>query len=218
MAVGFIGMPPVLGRQFNAREAGCEVLTKRPKARGLSMSFNSATECRASLSWKVDSQTIAGLAAAFSVLFGAVHDANATGLVKGRLAECRADQNCISTTSIRNATKFGPPWTYLPQTGSKTEAWAALRDAVLKQPYASLVEDTGSYMRAEFPGFPKGIDDVEFLLLPEDGVVGYRSCSREVIYVYPLTQPISDFGKNRARLDQIRSELGWEQLGGDDSF
>ena len=74
------------------------------------------------------------------------------------------------------------------------------------------------YLRAEFPAtgldgiLNKGnVDDVEFKLIPDEGLVTYRSASREVFYLYPLQRPV-DIGNNKKRLERIRLDLGWEEL------
>jgi len=126
-------------------------------------------------------------------------NSSAVGLQNGKLPECQADHNCVSSTSIRNPSKFSPPWTYLSQTSNPSSAWKTLLAELETRSDATIVTANDRYIHATFPSRPKGIDDVEFVLLPDDDLVAYKSNSREVIYVYPLTQPIGDFGNNKKR-------------------
>lgn len=137
------------------------------------------------------------------------------GLVDGRLQKCRGDDPCVSTTSVGNPTKFGAPWSYTTQTDDGDVAWESLKQAVAKNSDGGTIvdisEDPSSstyYLRAEFPSFIRGIDDVEFKLMKKDKLVLYRSSAREPIYVYPIQAPINS-NKNRTRLADIRDALGW---------
>lgn len=161
-------------------------------------------------------------AALVSMMACGVHDAGAHGLENGRLAKCRGDAPCISTTSVGNPSKFGPPWSYQPETDDPAVAWDSLKRAITSNADGgAIVESVDGpkeyYLRAEFPSTWRGIDDVEFRLLQSDSLVTYRSASREAIFIYPLQTPIN-FNKNKKRLEDIRSALGWEEFSGNELY
>lgn len=166
-----------------------------------------------------------GVALAAAVAAIAVSGSDAAhsyGLAKGRLEKCRGDIPCVSTTSVGNPSKFGPPWSYQPQTDDADLAWAALKKAVAEnRDKGSIVEAVDGpeeyYLRAEFPSSFKGTDDLEFRLLKKDAIVTYRSASREAIFIYPLQTPINT-DKNKTRLLDIRQALGWEEFDGFNVF
>jgi hypothetical protein len=126
---------------------------------------------------KVGSPLLLGVAAAAAaaVFLTASSGASAYGLTSaGRVEKCRGDEACISTSSVSNPSKFGPPWTFEPQTSDPEEAWAALKNAVERNPdLGRIVECLNGpsvfYLRAEFPSFPKGIEYVVCNLRPRAG-------------------------------------------------
>ena len=79
---------------------------------------------------------------------------------------------------------------------SATVAWARLRSVIEARPDASLVADQGHYLHAEFRSRLMGfVDDLECLLDAERSVIHVRSAAR---------LGHSDFGVNRARLEELR--------------
>ena len=108
------------------------------------------------------------------------------GVREGRLAQCKRTPNCVSSQANPSDLEH-----YIaPIHGSM----AAVREAVLAMPRTAIVEETESYLYAEFrTRLLRYVDDVEFF---SDGrVIHVRSCSR-------LGR--RDFGVNRRRVEELR--------------
>jgi uncharacterized protein (DUF1499 family) len=135
-----------------------------------------------------------------------------------RLSGIAATENGVSTSAVKNPSRFSPPWTYLTETSDGAKAWQSLTRAIQQvDPDLQIVERTDKYMHCVAPTkFPVGLDsfdDLEFLLRADDNVVLYRSASRVAIFVYPIQQPVSDRNSNLQRLEKIRDILGWDEMG-----
>jgi uncharacterized protein (DUF1499 family) len=108
------------------------------------------------------------------------------------LSPCPASPNCVSSQAT-DAEHSTEPLRY---TGDSTLAWERLKSALGSESRLSIVEDTGSYLHAEARSLIfRFVDDIEFVLDPESGVIQVRSASR-VGY--------SDFGVNRRRVERVR--------------
>ena len=118
------------------------------------------------------------------------------GVVAGRLADCPDSPNCVCTDAEDPAHRVAE----LPLAMAPGEAWIAIRTVVQALPRTRIVKRTSDYLHAEcrskWFGF---VDDLELHLRNAHGpVLAVRSASR-IGY--------SDFGVNRARVEQLRSDL-----------
>lgn len=135
-----------------------------------------------------------------------------------RVAGCTADEACIATSAVSNPSKYGPPWrpSNSGEASEPDRAWRAVVSAVIDEPSLTIADQDGvrRYLRATAPAQVAGVDgtdDVEFIL--RDGVLLYRSATRQSVYLYPLQQPVANQESHRQRLSSIRRRLGWEEAG-----
>lgn len=114
----------------------------------------------------------------------------------GRLTACPASPNCVSSDAPRDDPHHIGP---LAVGGDPAGAWQALIDHLQGQYAYTIVERRDDYLRAEArTRLLRFVDDVEFHLRPDEGVIAMRSASR-IGY--------SDLGANRRRLEAVRSAL-----------
>mmetsp|Transcript_2927 Transcript_2927/g.4416 ORF Transcript_2927/g.4416 Transcript_2927/m.4416 type:complete len:121 (-) Transcript_2927:6-368(-) len=57
---------------------------------------------------------------------------------------------------------------------------------------------------------PDGFDDTEFLLKPKEGLVLFKTQSRQTVNLGPII--VSDGNSARNRLETLRNRLGWPEL------
>lgn len=121
------------------------------------------------------------------------------GVHNMQLAPCPASPNCVSTQTDQ-ADKLMSP---LKFTGSPEKAFEALQTVVSARPRTKIVEKQENYIHAECrSALFRFVDDVEFLLDSEQGVIHFRSASR-VGY--------SDLGVNRKRMEEISAAFASAQ-------
>ncbi|KAH7429523.1 hypothetical protein KP509_09G053800 [Ceratopteris richardii] len=131
------------------------------------------------------------------------------GLLNGKIRPCPSDvnPNCISTSSM-NA-KYALPLVIPPEsTETATRKLISAIETTQGNPKVTNMEDTptGRFLQIEVDGL-FGRDVIEFLV--KNDVVTYRSLAMKVLYVYPFTTPISDFGTQEKHMKAIEEELGW---------
>lgn len=117
------------------------------------------------------------------------------GVKDGQLAPCPNSPNCVSSQSLDEAHRVKP----LPLSMPAAQAIDMLQQVLAEVPRIRVVTVRDGYLHAEATSRLIGfVDDVEFLVDEDVGVIHVRSASR-VGY--------SDLGVNRARVEQIRSAL-----------
>lgn len=119
------------------------------------------------------------------------------GASNGRLAPVvNRPNNVSSQASVDDRVHYVAPFQFA---GDAVEAFQKLVQLVQAQPRARVVLRDGQYLRAEFStpllGF---VDDVEFLLAPEQAMIHVRSAAR---------LGYSDFGVNRKRVEALRGQF-----------
>ena len=117
------------------------------------------------------------------------------------LTPCPASPNCVSSDA-QGIVHGIPP---LQLTVEGAVAWSALVKLLEEdQSITVITHQKNDYLRAEartaFFGF---VDDVEFKARPDDNEIAMRSASRI---------GISDLGKNRRRLESLRSALADQEI------
>lgn len=137
--------------------------------------------------------------------------------------------NCVATSSTTKVAAYSPPWTFTcePDQAFQTllkilkdneESNLGIR-VTLADPQQLVIKATA--VRLAF------VDEMEFVIRPEDNVVVMRSGERTKGAGDGSTNPTkssnSDFGANKARLEKMRKKSGgvfgvMGDLGGGDSY
>lgn len=108
---------------------------------------------------------------------------------------CPDSPNCVSSDAQDDKHQIAPLTFSLPE----AEAWQLLQEQVAKLPRTVIVADKPGYLHAECHSALFGfVDDLEFYLRAEQGLIAVRSAARTGYY---------DFGVNRRRVEELRVAL-----------
>jgi uncharacterized protein (DUF1499 family) len=121
--------------------------------------------------------------------------AGEVGVKDGRLRACPASPNCVCSFDTDDQHAIAP----LAAGDDPAGAFERLRTLLQSMSGVRIVTDEGDYLHAEFTTpLLRFVDDIEFLLDANAGLIHARSASRV---------GHSDFGTNRKRVEQLRKQL-----------
>jgi uncharacterized protein (DUF1499 family) len=107
------------------------------------------------------------------------------------LKPCPSSPNCVSSLAEDAKHRVDP----FPMSGTTTETLSLLAKAIETFPRATLRQQGGLYLKAEFRTSFGFVDDLEFLVDEVKGLVQVRSASRTGYW---------DLGVNRRRIEALR--------------
>lgn len=117
------------------------------------------------------------------------------GVVDGRLRPCPASPNCVCSQETDAGHSIAP----LKMSEDAAGSWKRLQQIIAGLPRTRIISVDERYLHVEMTSaFFRFVDDVEFLLDPEAGVIHVRSASR---------LGYSDLGVNRKRIEGIRASF-----------
>ncbi len=116
---------------------------------------------------------------------------NNLGVRDSGLAACPSSPNCVSSQAVDELHRIAP----LAFSGDPDAAFARLKLVLGRRADTRIVDEKVGYLRVELRT-TLFVDDGEFLLDREGGVIHVRSASR---------LGYSDLGKNRKRMEEIRN-------------
>ncbi len=124
---------------------------------------------------------------------------NKLGVTEGHLQACGEKPNCVSSTADPASDFYIEPIQDQNIEGTWDDLNMLLQDLIKDKKSFQILKQKANYIHmiaiSKIFGF---VDDVEFHLVPDEGIIEIRSQSR-VGY--------SDMGANRKRLQKIRSQL-----------
>ena len=134
------------------------------------------------------------LPATFAIISLVSRGQTPPGILDGKLAVCPSSPNCVCSEHPSDKSDIEP----LTYSGDASVAWTALKDAI-EATDGTLEKDEDGYLWASYRSrIFRFIDDVECRLDADSNTIHIRSAARS---------GYSDFGVNRKRVEQIRSEF-----------
>ena len=117
------------------------------------------------------------------------------GINNSKLATCPASPNCVSSDAADADHHIEP----FHLAGSPVEVWQMTKTLVAALPRTKIITAENNYLHAECRSALFGfVDDFELHLRPGEKMMAVRSAAR---------LGYADFGVNRKRVEQLRSEL-----------
>ena len=115
--------------------------------------------------------------------------------VTERLSPCPDSPNCVSSQADDEQHAIDP----IVFSGDPSRAWSQLKATLQLQKRTTVIEEGNFYLHAEVRSLVfRFVDDIEFILVPEQSLIHVRSASRT---------GYSDFGVNRRRVEAIRQSF-----------
>ena len=108
------------------------------------------------------------------------------------LAPCRRWRNCVCSRRDASRVHRVEPFVIL---GNPEAVIRRLRSLLEDLPRTEIVTETADYLHALCRSLRGFIDDVEFRLCPDEGVIHVRSAARSGLH---------DLGVNRRRVERLR--------------
>ena len=123
--------------------------------------------------------------------------ADGLGVDNGNLAPCPDKPNCVSTQAdAADAEHYMPP---IEVEAGSSLSTAQVRDLIEARARTKIISQTDTYIHAEFRSqIMRFVDDVEFYLDTDAGLLHFRSASR-------VGQ--SDMGVNRKRMGELSAAI-----------
>ena len=118
-----------------------------------------------------------------------------TGVVDGHLTPCPESPNCVSSDALDELHRVEP---YRLKVAPE-QAWRGLREMVEAQERVTVMSADDTYLHVEVrSAIFRFVDDVEFHLRAQDGIIAVRSAARV---------GHGDMGVNRQRVETFREAL-----------